>query len=180
MSGRCHLWEVNYCDFFFFICHQVKFVEVAMYKSMLSKHNNLLNKLVINLFWVSQALNINHRVGFDQTHANRMSIAIVGNRSSEATFVQSTHKCKLFETRNSWHIKPSTRASLQIVSIVFDRTKWSSSQSRELDNDRFTIVNWFSFFVNFVSTITNIDVWLFTNANLAQKSFNVSALHESV
>lgn len=107
-----------------------------------------------------------------------MSVAIIGCRRWESSLVKSCHEGKLFHTCDTRHVKPSTRSSLQVVSIVFNSSETCATKPGKLNDDWLTIVYTLTILVNLVTALTDIDIRLLTDTNLGENSFDMPSFHE--
>lgn len=62
VGGRCHLREVDDCDLFIVIYHQVELVEITMDKAVLCKLHDKLNQPMIDRLGFGKAFDVYHRV----------------------------------------------------------------------------------------------------------------------
>jgi hypothetical protein len=118
-----------------------------MDETVLCELDDLFNQFVIDVFWVSEAFYIDHGEGLNKTHTNRMAISVVRDWGLKSTFVKGGHKGILFQRCNSGHIQPATSATLQVVTVVFDRSKGCATKTSELYYYRLPIVDGLSVFI---------------------------------
>jgi len=138
VGGTHHLGEIDDSDLLLFRYHEIELVVITMDEAMLGEFDDLGDQVVVDFFGVAEPFDLTHRVCLDQIHDNTMAIGIDRHWGREPSFMQCFHEGIFLQTGDSRHVEPIGRPSLQIVSVVYDRSEGSSSQTREFNDNRVT------------------------------------------
>ena len=180
MRGRHHLREINDCDLFVLADHQVKLIEITVDESMLSKSDDKLDQLMVDLLSVGKAFDVDHRVCLHQAHHNTVAVGINRGRRREVTLVERFHEGVLFERGDAGHVEPALgSAILQIISVVFDRAERSTTKPSKFNNDGLSLVHEFPVIILLIATLADINIGLFAHTNLAYDFFDMTTLHKN-